>query len=390
MSDDGPFGVELRRARLRAGVSLRELAARVHYSKGHLSKIENGTKRATGDLAMRCDAALDAEGRLAALGATNPSAPVPALPAPPYPVRSDLGRAPAGDDPETLATLEAIFVQARRLGRGASPHVVLPGLLGQARMIQGLAGASRPAARGRLLALAAVHAEYAGWMAQESGDADGARWWTDATVRLATAAGDLDMVRYGRVRQAELSLYRGELPSAIAMLAEAQEGPTTARVAGLAAQWQAQAYALSHDHRRWRTAMDRAAELLVEPDETGTALGSSSVRNGHALATGWCLLELGRPEDAAELLDRELPLVPAQARRAAARFGARRALAYAAAGAPDTAVALLPDLLVLATQVDSATVRVDLRRLRHELVRWDARPAVARACTDLADVLLPG
>ncbi|MFD0488329.1 helix-turn-helix domain-containing protein [Saccharopolyspora spinosporotrichia] len=57
------FGAELRRLRIAAGMALSELARRVHYSKGYLSKVETGLKPAQPDLARRCDAALDAGAR---------------------------------------------------------------------------------------------------------------------------------------------------------------------------------------------------------------------------------------------------------------------------------------------------------------------------------------
>ena len=61
------FSVELRRRRLARGLSLGQFAARVHYSKSYLSKIETGQKRPGIDLAKRCDAGLDAGGELLAL-----------------------------------------------------------------------------------------------------------------------------------------------------------------------------------------------------------------------------------------------------------------------------------------------------------------------------------
>jgi transcriptional regulator with XRE-family HTH domain len=36
------FGAALRQARTDSGLSLRQLGERTHYTKGHLSKIENG------------------------------------------------------------------------------------------------------------------------------------------------------------------------------------------------------------------------------------------------------------------------------------------------------------------------------------------------------------
>jgi len=63
---DGTFGAELRRWRLKRELSLAGLAKLVNYSKSYLSKIENGDKPATADLARRCDEAMQAEGQLTA------------------------------------------------------------------------------------------------------------------------------------------------------------------------------------------------------------------------------------------------------------------------------------------------------------------------------------
>ena len=54
------FGEELRRRRIASGLSLRELAVRVHYSRGYLSKVETRQAPASIELARLCDAALRA------------------------------------------------------------------------------------------------------------------------------------------------------------------------------------------------------------------------------------------------------------------------------------------------------------------------------------------
>ncbi|HUN35058.1 MAG TPA: helix-turn-helix transcriptional regulator [Trebonia sp.] len=58
------FGAALRGARTASGMSLRELGERTHYSKGHLSKIENELVGGNLDLARTCDSVLATEGRL--------------------------------------------------------------------------------------------------------------------------------------------------------------------------------------------------------------------------------------------------------------------------------------------------------------------------------------
>ncbi len=61
------FGQELRRRRESAGLSLARLATRIHYSKSHLSKVENGHARPDRAFAEACDEALGASGALTAL-----------------------------------------------------------------------------------------------------------------------------------------------------------------------------------------------------------------------------------------------------------------------------------------------------------------------------------
>ncbi|TQE25727.1 helix-turn-helix domain-containing protein [Streptomyces ipomoeae] len=58
------FPAQLRRLRQERGLSLTDLARQTHYSKGYLSKIETGTKRATVDVARFCDQVLRADGEL--------------------------------------------------------------------------------------------------------------------------------------------------------------------------------------------------------------------------------------------------------------------------------------------------------------------------------------
>lgn len=69
------FGIELRRLRLAAGLSLREFARLVHYDAGYLSRIENGLKTPSVELVRSCDSLLDGRGQLTALASTAPAAP---------------------------------------------------------------------------------------------------------------------------------------------------------------------------------------------------------------------------------------------------------------------------------------------------------------------------
>jgi transcriptional regulator with XRE-family HTH domain len=391
MSDETPaFGPELRRVRLAAGLSLATLSARVHYSKGYLSKVENGSKAAGRELAALCDAALGTEGRLAGtVGAVVREPAAPSGRESPGPTGRALGAAAA--DGTTLDLFQSMFAEQRLLGRAVSPTLVLPVVTAQTRLTLAMAAAARDGERRALLVLAARYAEYTGWMAQEAGDEVAAIAWTAEAGRAAAAGGDPELARYALVRLAEIYLYRGDAAGVIEHAVDAQRDGGDDRVTGLALEREAQGHALAHERGRSDRAADRAQEVFAAagtvPDAAG--LGPLSAPNRHALVTGWCLYDLGRPEAAAELLDREVPLVPESARREVARFGTRRAMAHALAGDPDTAAALAMELLPVATQVDSATVRVDLQRLGKVLGRWEHRPEIARARTEIADALLP-
>ncbi|GAA4552005.1 nSTAND1 domain-containing NTPase [Amycolatopsis samaneae] len=71
MDEGRGFAAELRRLRQDRGLSLADLSAMAHYSKGYLSNVENGRKPATADLAQRLDEALEAGGELIALAAAS-------------------------------------------------------------------------------------------------------------------------------------------------------------------------------------------------------------------------------------------------------------------------------------------------------------------------------
>jgi tetratricopeptide (TPR) repeat protein/transcriptional regulator with XRE-family HTH domain len=67
MAEEAEFGAELRRLRTAAGVSLSRLSDAIHYSKGYLSKVENGVAQPNHTLAVLCDTELATGGTLVKL-----------------------------------------------------------------------------------------------------------------------------------------------------------------------------------------------------------------------------------------------------------------------------------------------------------------------------------
>lgn len=388
-------------------VSLSELARRTYYSKGYLSKVEMGLRTPSETLARQCDTALNSNGDLIAMVRR---------PAPPAldrtPMNDDEGRwvldmakdgsiwfEPMGrrqaiglgaasllvlkadptrsreqpGQPSVVTAFEVMFTQLRTLGQQASPNLVLPSCITQTHSLTRIAEQSSGGTRAAAFTLASRYAEYTGWMAQESGQDKAALWWTDQAVQLASQGGDEELSAYSKVRQALITLYSGDATSTVELARQAQRHPAAGpRVRGLAAQREAQGHALAGSPTECLRALDRARELLstAEPQSGKPVLGSSTLRDPVGLSTAWCLHDLGRSAESADMFDRELRDVPATARRFQTRWRARQALAHATSRELDQACAVATSLLHDMAVIDSATVRTDLVLLSRTLSRW--------------------
>jgi len=413
------FGADLQRRRHAADLSLTQLAELVHYSRGYLSRIENGQKHPSEVLARQCDAALGAGGELLALAchrkpAAHESAAIPGaddvwvlrqapdktifIPvlssdavAGPTALISELGSRAALSE-SGLGSFAQILAEYRRLGQHTGPSVLLPGLICQTKVLINLAHHAATPMQVKLLGLGAQYAEYTGWLAQEADDDRAAIWWTDLAVELALQAGHQDMVPHALVRKALVSMYREDGRQTIELAAQAQrDSAASPRIRGLAAQREAQGYALLGDYGNCQRALDRSSELLADavqvPADAEPILGPTTVPDLVRMATGWCMLDLGRPQQSASILDEVVPAISRTAHRSRARYGARRALAYSMTQEIDHACALTEEVLEAAELTDSATIRIELRSLRRSLSRWPGHPPARQVISRLADVL---
>ncbi|MFJ9517631.1 helix-turn-helix domain-containing protein [Kitasatospora sp. NPDC101801] len=431
----GAFGPELRKRRIAAGLTLTRLAELLSYSKGHLSKIERGHKVPPPGLARRCDAQLSAGGELERLvaddprrswKATGPEAEEHSLPRighessrsagglgrrqllaagassllggslvhslPPLVVSATRERAAAADS-APLEIFQSQFDQMRRLGQVVASDTLLPLLTAQTHTLGELAVRADTVTRGRMLALAARYAEYAGWIAQEAGDNSSALWWTAQAVELAEAGGDRHLASYALVRRALVTFYAGDAALTVQLVGPAQAGGLPPRIRGLAAQREAQGHALAGEESACLRSLDRARELLAKADAEGgggaPVLGTTNLTDPAAMVTGWCLYDLGLANRAADVLDRELLRIPAHAVRSRARYGLRCALAHAARGEPERACELASELLPHVAELRSATIQADVGRLARELYRFRASRPVRDLEPLLAGVLHP-
>jgi tetratricopeptide (TPR) repeat protein len=276
------------------------------------------------------------------------------------------------------------------MGQTTSPAVVLPMVVAQFCVLRGLATAAG-GRRDRILLLAARHAEFVGWLAQECDDARAALWWTDRAVEMAEATGDREMAANALVRRAVIASYRDDAPQTIALARRAQDcGMVSPRIRALAALQEAQGHALAGDRASCERSLDQGTELMRAADAEAPGeltLGPTHTPDFAEAIRGWCYHDLGRSSAAAEILDPQLARIPRSSGRTFARFGARLALSQAAAGDVESACRLASDVVDAAVAVDSATVRTDLGRLVRTLARWSNKPAVCEVRVQLAEAL---
>ena len=381
------FGPELRKRRIAAGRSLGELSKLVHYSKGYLSKIENGTKPAGLDLAQRCDSVLEAAGELVALARSQRAAPNPSP-------SIDLGEEwivglepdtrsggpaaspaePGPSDDRSLADFRGIFDHLRGLSQRVTPDELVPPLVSLTRTLR------QRRAQPQMLMLASRFAELTGWMVQEKGDDSLSLRWTNYATDLAALAGDDQMTAYRFLRYADVALYRHDPIATLEYARQAQREPGSSRVYSLAAQREAQGHAIAGDYSGFRRALDQSAHYLdrgLEATDAGKPiLGTSTIADPVAMTTGWCLHDLARSKEAVAVLSAEVERIPADAVRARARYGVRLALALASIRELEQSQAVLEPILPMLPRIDSATIRTDLKRLSHTCNRWARDPAV--------------
>lgn len=324
-------GAELRECRNAAGLSLRELAVLVHYSKGHLSKVESGLARLTPEVARQCDEALKTGGRLVRMLA-NPSSHTSVTDADAGPDQwTWITRSPSDgrtqfqafsesaardgvpaasatwtldppvsaidDAASPIIRFRALLVEYRELGQildpGSVVHLVIQSLDSLRTLAARTSGADQCAA----LSLAARFAEYAGWMAQELGKDQAAIYWTDLCADFARAAEDRELVGYTLVRRAELFLYQDDGSSTVEFAARVGELCSDTYIGALALQREAQGHAIVGDERACMRALESAREL-----EAATAVVSGDTRLGSTFmprpldyVTGWSCTTLAGP-----------------------------------------------------------------------------------------------
>lgn len=297
---------------------------------------------------------------------------------------------PAADDAspvDHLRRLRAILVDSDNL---LGPRTVVQAVQDHISVIQQLREQYSGADRRALLQVQAEYAEFAGWLHQDIGDFQAARFWLDRALELAYAGGDSEFPVFVLARKSQLAGDMHDAASAIDLAdAAATTGQSHHRLAGVAMTYAAHGHALDGQRRASMVALDHARQQL----------GMSSTEESPARLAKWldesyievqrarCLSILGDHLAAAAIYEQAIEDLPPQYRRDRGVYLARAGHAHAGGGEPERAAAAGTQALAIAHQTGSGRIIAELAALDGELARWTAVPSVAEFREAFAEVL---
>ncbi|WP_162140621.1 helix-turn-helix domain-containing protein [Nocardia cyriacigeorgica] len=185
----------LRAAREAAGVGLREIARRTHYSPAYLSDIERGKRPAPADVVAAYETALGSNlDRLTSLTKT-----------------------PASVDTAALSDVAVMLSATRRIEDATGPLAVLPAVAGMATMAETFADQARSCAARKAAGMASEIDQYRGWLEHATGADKASGRSLRKAVDLAQVSGDPDRLVHGLSFTAYVDLERGERTEAAAL-----------------------------------------------------------------------------------------------------------------------------------------------------------------------------
>jgi transcriptional regulator with XRE-family HTH domain len=308
------FGSEVARLLSERGMSLRQAARLAHYDVSYLSKVVNGHKPGSAELAGALDKVLGAGGRLSAL------VPQPGSIAPAGAERLAYVTAkPRRVDAAAVDALSEMLGAARRLDDQIGSQLMLAPVRAQLDAAKELATEARGSVRPAVVDVAAQWAQLHGWLSANTGRLADASSSYDVAIALATETGDANMISTALNMKGFIAWLLRKPGAVIGLSRAAQRDGTSPGIRALAAQQEARGHAITGDAEMTERMLDQAHALTLaavgQPDSEPPWIYFFNPDYLDMQRARAYLFLPGRAAAAAELLTAGLAALPASVRR---------------------------------------------------------------------------
>jgi transcriptional regulator with XRE-family HTH domain len=373
------FGSELRRLMTERGVSTRQLADLVPCNHGYVSKLAQGAKHPSPEMAARMDDVLDAGGALIEVSRTTQATELG--------VRR-LQTLTQAQAEELLGHLQDQWHALVKTDNLLGPRYALTAVISHLEVIDVILRSVRQPARSRALSLGARYAESAAWLHEDSGDLDGSRYWTRRCMEWAVEADDSLMVAWSLNRRSCQAAAGKDAAQVIGLATAARRNAAMLPGPMLAAifQQEAQGHALDGNTAACEQALGLARQNVAsgDPGDASGGHGSFCTDAYLDMQAGRCWLMLGQPAKALAPLSAAVDTLPAVYRRDRGVALSGLAAAFAANGEAEQGAKTALDALGVARSTGSARVLAMTRSAATALPRRGQVPAVAELREALA------
>ncbi|MEV4924612.1 tetratricopeptide repeat protein [Streptomyces roseoverticillatus] len=285
-------------------------------------------------------------------------------------------------DPEFVAALvESQLPEHYKNSNFFGARHAIPAVVEHAQNIMRLLETATGQTRQGLLQTGGQVAEFIGWLYQDLGDFRRAALWSDRAMEWAQEAADDHMQSYLLFRKSNQATARASAERAVGLAKAAQRLPgVTPQITALAAQQEAQGYALMRNPKAALARFDEAHALVSEAAGTApaTTLDTSYCTPAYIeMQRANCWIDLGQPQRAIELFEGHLEALPKVFRNDRGVYLARLARAYVRAGELESGAAAATKSLGIVRYTGSARTFTELSAVAESVTAHRSVPTVA-------------
>lgn len=272
---------------------------------------------------------------------------------------------------QLVAHLERTFNELVTTDNQLGAAAVLAVAEADANLLSTLGGETRGPLRADVLTLASRFAELCGWLRQDAGDLETAQRWSDRALEFAQELGDPDQLSYVLMRKSNLALEIGQPARAIGLADAAlrQRVLLTPQLRAVALRQRALGHAMAGESRPCVDALEAASDEVrgVHTVDSRAAYVNSAYIGSEA---GRCLIQLGQPKRAEEVLRSALAAWPAELERDRGHCLTRLSSALLDLKELDESAETLMSAVTVASATSSKRLRTEIRGVGHRLSSW--------------------